>query len=109
MKGHEKINEMRTLGKKPAMIFINDWPCNVDWFETGSHVTVCVHKDTIRTLDLRFVVGCSVSISAESKTRAKALLERCREHGASVVASCAVNLSLPYHEQIEYSEVWRRV
>ena len=108
MRGHEQINTMRREGKKPAMIFINDWPCQTDWFETGEHVTVCVHKDSIRTLDLRFVVCCSVSISSESKTRAKALLERCKAEGADVVAACSIDSTKPYHEQCEFSEIWRK-
>jgi hypothetical protein len=108
MRGHEPIYTMRKNGQKPAMIFINDWPCKTDWFETGEHVTVCVDGDSIRTLDLRFVIGCSVSISSESKTRAKALLERCKTEGADVVAACAIDTTKAYHDQCEFAEIWRK-
>ena len=89
MRGHEKLIEIRKAGRKPKIVFINDYPCRTDWFTTGDHVTICVAGDDINSLDLRFVVGCMVSATGDTETRAKQLLEACKRAGATTVAATA--------------------
>lgn len=90
MRGHEKVIEARIAGKKPNIVFLNDYPCKTNWFETGEHATVSTDCDSISSLDLRFLVGLRVSISALTEQRAKALFERVKAAGAAVVAACHV-------------------
>lgn len=87
MKGHAKIIEARLAGKVPPFVFINDYPCETDWFEFGDHATVCTHGDSIASLDFRFLVGTKVSITADSEARAKALFERAKAAGAVIVGA----------------------
>ena len=35
MSGHEPIVQMRRAGKRPGVVFINDWPCRTDWAKQG--------------------------------------------------------------------------
>jgi hypothetical protein len=107
MKGHEGVIEMRRAGKRPLMVFINDWPCDVDWFETGSHAAVCTDGDVIGLLDFRFVVGLQVSISSESEERAKALAESCKQYADVVAAHHHIPGAWP-NRQNGWTAVWRR-
>lgn len=104
MRGHESIIQMRKQGKKPPFIFINDYPCKTDWFEHGEHATVCVHGDSLHSIDIPFVVGARVSISSPSEARAKTLFELAKEYGAKTVAACHV-VANPFKEQ-SWCEVW---
>ena len=91
MKGHLQIIEMRKNRVKPDFVFINDYPCQTDWFEFGEHATVSIsHTEAIETLDMRFLKGLKVNVSSLTETRAKALFELCKEAGAKVVAACHV-------------------
>lgn len=105
MRGHDKIIQVRMDGKAPAFVFINDYPCQTDWFEHNDHATICVHKDWIRTLDLRFLVGLSVSISASTEARAKDLRDACLAAGALRVAVCHVKPEIAPWRQDGYAEV----
>ena len=87
MRGHNKIIEARIAGQKPPFIFINDYPCKTDWSEHGEHATVCTHGDAIASLDLRFLVGTKVSITAHSEARAKGLFECAKVAGAVLVGA----------------------
>jgi hypothetical protein len=99
MRGHEKIVEMRKNGMTPKIVFINDFPCEQsrDWHNPGQrygevwrpdHATVSTAGDALSSLDLRFLVGLTVSISSESEGRAKALFAKAKECGATTVAAC---------------------
>lgn len=89
MRGHEKLIALRCAGKRPAIVFLNDYLCQTDWFETGErHVTVSVAGDAIHRLDLRFLVGLTVSAGSYDEARAKALLQACQQAGAAVVGAC---------------------
>lgn len=90
MRGHENIIRMRQAGKRPSFVFVNDWPCDTNWLETGDQATVCTAGDSISTLDLRFMVGLRVSVSSHCEERAKALYEACKSAGVEVV--CGVHL-----------------
>ena len=88
MQGHQNIIYLRTQGRKPHIVFLNDYPCNVNWFESGDHATVSLTNDPVKTLDLRFLKGLTVSISSHDENRAKELFQRCIYHGATTVAAC---------------------
>jgi len=106
MRGHERIIALRKSGIKPALVFINDYPCRTDWFEHHDHATVCTHGDVIQLLDLRYLVGLRVSISASSEIRAKALFDQVRLAGAQTVAAAHIRDELPPHRQTGWCEIW---
>lgn len=109
MRGHDAIVALRLKGKKPAIVFVNDYPCDEhDWASHGDHATVCTHGDAIELLDLRFLVGCMVSISSTREERAKALFEAARKAGADVVGACHVDPTKREFEQDGWCEVWVR-
>ena len=108
MRGHEKLIDMRRAGKTPRHVFVNDYPCSTDWFETDDHVTLCTAGDDTALLDLRCLVGLTVSVSSPSEARAKALAESCKAAGAAIVAACHVQDDHSPFEQAGWAEVWRR-
>lgn len=87
MRGHEKIIWLRYQGLKPRIVFLNDYPCRTDWFETGSLPDVCTAGDPLSSLDLRFLKGLVVSITSESLQRTKDLFEKAKVAGATSVAA----------------------
>lgn len=88
MRGHEKLIALRKAGKRPSIVFINDFLCPTDWFETGGkHVTVSVAGEPLHRVDLRFLVGLTVSAISYDEARAKALLKACQQAGAAVVGA----------------------
>ena len=107
MHGHEDIIRLRLRGSAPKFVFINDYQCKTDWFDFGDHATVCTAGDSIASLDLRFVAGLQVSLTALTERRAKALAKACKDAGATVVAACHIDPSVPAHKQTGWMEVWR--
>jgi hypothetical protein len=107
MKGHNTIIASRLCRNKPPFVFVNDYPCKTDWFETGEQATVCTHADNLANNDFRFLVGCSVSISANTEPRAKELFKRIKDAGATTVAACHIQPSQHATEQPGWCEVWR--
>jgi hypothetical protein len=107
MNGHEKILTLRMAGKKPPFVFMNDYPCKTNWFESQEHATVCTHGDSVESLDIRFLVGMAVSVSATTESRAKALFNACKQASASVVAACVVETNRHSSNQAGWCEVWR--
>lgn len=88
MRGHEKLIAMRKAGMRPAIVFLNDFICPTNWFETGDkHVTVSVVGEALHRVDLRFLVGLTVSATSYDESRAKALLQACQRAGAAVVGA----------------------
>ena len=90
MKGHEGIIKLRLAGKAPELILLDDLshPSPLtDWEGYDSMPTVCVHKDAIEGLDLRFLVGCKVSVTSHTEDRAKRLFNACKAAGAKWVAA----------------------
>ena len=108
MKGHEKIIQMRMEKKKPAFVFINDYPCETDWFETGMHANVCTAGDSIERLDLRFLVDVAVSVSSEEENRAKALFEACKRANVSMVAATHTKAGQRPFDPVGWAAVWKR-
>lgn len=90
MKGHEGIIKMRQQGLAPAMISLDDFnfPSPLtNWLTNGDTPTVCVYKEAIERLDLRFLVNMRVSITSASEDRAKRLFNACKEAGAKWVGA----------------------
>ena len=105
MRGHEAIIAMRQTGKRPAIVFLNDYPCKTDWADHGDHATVEVFQDQPEWLDLRFLVGMRVSVSASSETRGKRFMEACKRAGAATVAAGAPLLA-DKRFNASWSDVW---
>ena len=108
MHGHAAIIEARMNRKAPHFVFLNDYPCKTDWFEQSAQATVCTHGDSITGLDLRFLVGLRVSISATEESRAKALFERAKLAGAAVVAAVHMQLDSHATQQSGWCEVFTK-
>jgi hypothetical protein len=108
MNGHQSVIDLRVHERKaPAMVFINDYPCATDWLEQrDKHATICVHQDSLESLDLRFLVGLRVSISSETEARAKVLWKMARDSGAAAVAACHVQVDRKPWEQNGWVGVW---
>ena len=109
MRGHDSIIALRQTGKIPSTVFLNDYACATDRFETGDHFTVeILPSEQPEWLDLRFLVGLRVSVSGSTENRARRLLEACKLAGAAVIAVGApADNSDPFCNK-SYSEVWRR-
>ncbi|WP_439587513.1 hypothetical protein [Hydrogenophaga sp.] len=108
MRGHDSLISMRRAGQRPAMVFINDWPCKTDWLEHGDHATVSTAGDAIELLDLRFLVGLQVSVSSGDERRARALFDRCKAAGAALVAANHVQPEVQPHLQAGWTDIWTR-
>lgn len=99
---------MRKQGETPKIVFINDWDCKTDWFENNDHATISIEGETINRLDLRFLVGLTVSISSESESRAKGLFNACKGAGCKVVAACHTPKGETSRNPTGWAEVWRQ-
>lgn len=108
MTGHEPIIKMRVNGMVPTIVFLGDFqdPAAKDWNKPGEkygqkwapdHATVCIGPDEkVNTLDLRFLKGLRVSISATTEDRAKALFQRSINAGAKTVAAGHIIFEGPF-------------
>jgi hypothetical protein len=105
MKGHETLIQMREAGRAPGIVFLNDYPCTTRWAEWGEYATVCTAGDSLSSLDLRFLVGLAVSVSAESEDRAKTLFRLCKQSGAKTVAACHVVPGIGPYKQTGWSDI----
>lgn len=108
MRGHQHLIQMRMNRRKPEIVFLNDYPCETSWVEYGECPTICTHGDRIQELDLRFLVGLTVSISSTVEMRAKQLFEVVKKAGAAVVAACHVQVDKHQFEQSGWSEFWQK-
>jgi len=108
MHGQEKIIALRKSGATPKIVFLNDYPCKTDWFEHGDQATVCTVGDVVQLLDLRFLVGLTVSISSTSETRAKALFDKCKLAKAATVAACHTTPGAPLSSLSGWTAIWRK-
>ena len=106
MRGHEYLIQMRLAGKAPEIVFINDYPCDTDWHEFDEHATISTDKDTIQSLDLRFLVGLQVSISSPSETRAKALFNAVKKVNPRAVVAAHVQDENHYMSQTGWIGVY---
>lgn len=109
MKGHTQLIAMRFNEEvKPRIIFLNDYPCETDWQDWGDHVTVCTHGDALSGLDLRFVVGTTVSISGPDERRVKSIFEKCKQAGATTVAGAHLVRINDYRFEGRWADVWTK-
>jgi hypothetical protein len=106
MRGHASIINLRLNGRAPGFVFINDYPCQTDWFQTKDFATVSTFEDDLNLLDLRFVNGLKVSISSHDEGRARDLFERCKEAGAVTVAACHIQTNKPGWAQCGWLEIF---
>ena len=90
MKGHEGIIKMRKQGYAPHIVHIDDYAYKsplTDWEEQDQVPTVCVNKDALEMLDLRFLVNMRVSVTSHTEDRAKRLFNACKVAGAKWVGA----------------------
>lgn len=117
MRGHEPLISMRKAGRTPKIVFINDYPDEIarDWHNPGEkfgeiwppdHATVSTAGDPISSLDLRFLVGLTVSITSLSESRAKALFAKAKWFGAKTVAACHQQVDKPIYKQSGWTEIY---
>lgn len=99
MNGHEHLIKMRMAGHAPEYIFINDFPCKTDWHVFNDHVTISVHGDAVKPLDLRFLVGMQVIVHSQDTRRAKELFNTCKAHKAKLV----------YASSNDWNEEWQLI
>lgn len=110
MRGHDTIIALRRRGIMPSIVFINDYPCDVDWFKFNDHAKVeILPTEAVDRLDMRFVIGMTVSISSENLERAQAISQACKSAGAAVVAAgCSQKIGPTGRYENVWAEVWRR-
>ena len=106
MRGQDRIISQRMNGYVPSIVFLNDYPCKTDWFDHKEHATVCTSMDALSSLDLRFLVGLRVSITATTLDRAQSLFERTKLAGASVVAACHLQPGVHHTQQNGWTEIF---
>jgi len=107
MTGHEPILSMRKAGISPGVVFINEYECSIDWAKFGDFATVKVSPtEAIETLDFRFVVGLTVSISGSTIDRAKRIAQACQKAGAVTVAAGCVQHNAQGYARPGWSEIW---
>lgn len=110
MKGHEEIIAMRRAGKRPNIVFLNDHPClrgELDWARYGENAVVEVHGDQPEWLDLRYLVGLTVSITAANEKRGRRFVDACVKAGVSVVAAGVADMVNGRYEPAWF-QVWRK-
>lgn len=118
MIGHYQIIKMRLEGKRPSIVFINDFPSPEarDWHNPGAaygevwepdHATVQIDSgDFIPGLDLRFLTGLTVSATGRTESRAKALFDACKRAGAKTVGAVhAIGIGT-YHVESGWSDIF---
>lgn len=108
MRGHQTIISARMARMAPSFVFVNDYPCKTDWFDTREHATVCTHGDALSSMDFRFLVGLRVSVSATEEARAKAIFERIKAAGAAAVAAVHVQIDRATFAQSGWCEVFEK-
>ena len=108
MLGHEPLIKMRMSGVAPQYISIEDHPSlNAhEWHEWDDAPTICVAKDDLHTLDLRFVIGLTVQLSSLDERRAKAIHQKLIEAKARVITSCVLLPGQPHFRQTGWSEIY---
>jgi hypothetical protein len=87
MHGHDKLIAMRIGGKVPKSVILVDFDFDTDWAQWGDLPRICVKGDAVVDMDLRFVVGLIVHIETHCPERAEAILSKCIENGAVIVAA----------------------
>jgi hypothetical protein len=110
MRGHNDLIAMRIAGQLPACVSLHDHPIDTKWAEWGDLPRVCVDKDPVVDLDLRFVVGMVVHIDSHNERRAEQLFQKCIDAGAAIVASSTYpgHAADPYARQPSKQQIFFR-
>lgn len=103
MRGADKLIELRRSGRRPAVVFLNDYPTHAAYLDG---TTVDISGDDLSGLDLRFLVGLTVSTGATTEKRAMAILEACKHAGAAVVACCHIPVNPRDQKPTDFLEIW---
>lgn len=108
MIGHDHLIKMRMSGKAPAYISIEDHKSlNAhEWHEWDDSPTICIYKDDLHTLDLRFAIGLTVFLTSFNKARAKAVHQKLVDAKARVITSSVLIPGAPYFKQTGWSETY---
>ena len=108
MIGHLPLIKMRMSGKAPQYISLEDHPSlNAhEWHEWDDAPAICIAKDDLHTLDLRFVVGLHVVFTSFDERRAKAIHQKLIDNKARVITSCVLLAGQPYFRQTGWSETY---
>jgi hypothetical protein len=86
MNGHKPLIELKALGIIPPSVTIVDSPAITDWHENNEQPLVCIHRNKIEALDLRFVKDMIVFIETSDKARSDQLFQKCIDSGARIVS-----------------------
>lgn len=82
MTGHQRIVAMRRQGLKPSVVWVADYPEAVN-----DGLTIRVdEQDTPELLDLRFLVGTTVTVESFNDQRLQRLAKACAQHARRVIA-----------------------
>lgn len=90
MRGHQPLIELRRCGMRPDLVSIatdpSPWRDWADWWEwTDVPQLEVPATDSIRLLDLRFLVGLNVMIAGLNGDRVRQLFDACINAGAARV------------------------
>jgi hypothetical protein len=90
MRGHEPLIALRRRGLKPGLVNIDlepsPWRDWADWPEwTAVPQIEVLPSDSIRLLDLRFLVGLHVMLGGFDGARVWAMFDACKAAGAARV------------------------
>lgn len=103
MRGHDKLIAMRSMGLRPVTVFINDYRTPAKYLD-GTILDVT--GDDMNTVDMRFLVGLTVSIASTTEERAKAILEACKRGGAAKVGVVHLPVTRADQRTTDYIEIW---
>jgi hypothetical protein len=91
MRGMSQLVAIRRKGLKPeGMVWIYDKPTadwQTDWLNEESSPTICTHGDELHAIDLRALVGLSVSVEGVDGERVRSLARGAKEAGASAIVA----------------------
>lgn len=92
MRGDDTLRRLRRSGVRPGLAFVDlvaeHTTVPNDWTEWAAQAHVEVHdSESIRRLDLRFLVGLHVIASGFDADRVEQLHEACKAAGAARVVS----------------------
>jgi hypothetical protein len=108
MNGHEKLVEMRLKGHAPEWVFINDFPCQTNWFETNEQPTICVAGDNLKQLGFFYLTGLRVVAVSSDLARATYLHSKLIASGAATVASSHIPKDDPHAQLPGWTEIWEK-
>lgn len=108
MIGHQPLIKMRMAGKAPQFISIEDHrSLNAnDWHEWNDSPVICIDKDDLHSLDLRFVIGLTVLFTSFNEKRAKAIHQQLIDNKARVITSSVLLAGEPHFRQTGWSETY---